>query len=96
MVRQDLSEGHVKVNLLSPTAMSHHVRKQEVCPLHAVPNVSRRVGQEGQWPRTSDKTFADTLYHTKWFHYNPYTPGIVLPQLGLLAGSKPKQSRHLV
>jgi len=61
MVRQDLSEEQAKTNLLSATAMSHHIRK---CPLHAVPNVERRIAQERLWPKEDDTTFEDTLYHT--------------------------------
>src|SRR5467141_750797 len=67
MVRPDLfSEGQVKFNLVSTTAMSHHIRKQEVFPLHTGPNVSIRAGQEGLWPSEGDQTFADACYHTYW------------------------------
>jgi len=69
MVRPDLfSEGQVKFNLVSTTAMSHHIRKQEVCPLHAGPNVSIRAGQEGLWPSEGDKLLqTDVIIHIGWF-----------------------------
>ena len=54
----DLSEGQAKANLLSPTAVSHYVRK------YAVPNVERRIAQERLWPSEDDTTFEDTLYHS--------------------------------
>ena len=50
--------------LLSPTAVSHHIRK---CPLYTVPNEERRIAQERLWPIKDETTFADTLYHTRWF-----------------------------
>jgi len=56
--------GQVKVNLVSTTAMSHQIRKQEEFPLHAGPDMYTRVGQEGLWPCEGDQTFADTCYHT--------------------------------
>src|SRR5882724_10726078 len=64
MVRQDLSEGQAIANLLSSTAVSHHISMQEVCPLHALPNVERRIAQERLWPSEDDQTFPQDISYS--------------------------------